>query len=260
MGFWKDIFALQKDVGIANAKYGSFEISIWNIDGKVVAFLSNDENSRLKAFDRREIDLSEYNGVLPENFFDFDIERLKLQYRQEDFIGTVTDNDEKEDITDELLDLFGLREANHNLIYSTTMKSVKESDYYSHRECFPSEWEDTFVDKEYYFVISEDVGLRGKNDDGTEFTYENGYWQINSISALDAKVFYEEVICKNYDWFKDCDWEMGMQNLDCTYLFRKYTELEKMREPEIVKQFEDKYEKYLWGKKCFQQINTDDFV
>ena len=253
MNFLKSILSLQKG-------YVNLEISVWYIDGKVIAFLSNDENGKLKCFDRREIDLSEYNNILPETFFDIDVEHLKWQYRQEDFIGTVTDKDEKEDITDELLDLFGLREANHNLIYSTAMKSVKESDYYSHRECFPFEWEDTFLNKEYYFVINEDVGLRGKNDDGTEFVYENGYWQINSISALDAKVFYEEMVCKNYEWFNQCDWEIGMQNLDCSYLFRKYTELEKIREPEIVKQFKDKCEKYLRGKKCFQQIVVDDFV
>ena len=250
------LYQLQKATG--KTKYFTFEMSVWNIEGKVVAFLSAREEE-IKAFDRREINLSETQGRLPASFFDIEAKLLEYEYRKADFIGEVGDEDERLEWTDELLDLFGLREINHNLIFSTEMTSVKESDYYNHRDCFPADWEDCFTVKDYYFCIQNDVGLRGKNEDGTEFVYKDGYWLIHSISALDAQQFYEKVICMNTGYGRDYSWECGMLGLDCDFLFRGPTQEELANDPATARKFAEYTEKYITGKTCFGEVNIEDF-
>ena len=253
MNLLKTLFELQEAAGIKDKKCMTFEMSVWNIDGKAVSFLVSYDDG-VKCFDRRELDFPETGGKLPENFFDYEVKRLELTYRSEGIMGEVTAKDGNEEWTDEVVDLFGLREINHNLIFCTDMKSVRESDYYNYRENFPAGWEDTFKLKDYYFYIGEDVGLRGKNEDGSEFAYENGYWQISSISGMDAMKFYEEKVCGNYCWDIGSSWEIGMKHLDCSKMFRGATETEKLRDPDIEAQMADYFAKYIAGKKCFGKI------
>lgn len=255
--FLNTLAQLQKATG--KTKYFNFEMSVWNIEGKAVAFLAVWDEHGIKAFDRKELALEETNGRLPKTFFDVEEKLLEYEYRKANFIGEVGDEDENIGWTDELLDLYGLREINHNLIFSTDMTSVKESDYYNHRDCFPADWEDCFETKDYFFCIKNDVGLRGKNDDGTTFVYKDGYFLIHSVSALDAQQFYEKVICLNSEYGKDYAWECGMLGLDCDFLFCGATAEELASDPAMAKKFAEYEAKYVTGKKCFGEANVDEF-
>ena len=257
-GFIEALEKLQKAVGIDKAKHlTGFEMSVWYIEGKVVSFLSTMKDGTLRVYDRREVDLSKSDGRLPKTFFDVEEKLLEYDYRCSDIIGTVTDDDSNEEFVEELLDLHGYRSINHNLIFSTDMNSVTESDYYAYRECFPADWEDCCAEKDYYFCITKDVGLRGKDENGKEFKYENGYWKIRAISFLDAHRFYEHIICSNFDYDKDYAWEIGLLNLDCDKVFRGVT-ADEYSDENAVKQFEEYKAKYLTGRKCFGNYSVKE--
>ena len=250
----KSLFDIQKGFGM-NAKHLSFDMSIWYVDGKVVSFLSSDEGGTMKVFNRKEVDLSKWNGRLPKSFFETDVKCLENEYIQENAKRNYTDDDENKEWTNELLDLYGFNGAKHRLIYSTDMRSMKESDYYLYRECFPADWEDCFEEKDFYFVITDDVGLRGTDENGKTFKYTDGYFKVRAISFRDAYRFYEIAVCKNMDYDKDYTWECGLLNLNCDKVFRDVLESERSDE-RYVKQFEEFKAQYITGKKCFGEFNA----
>ena len=251
----KAMFNVQNEIN-GKAIHAIFDMSIWYIDGKMVAFLSSDEGGTMRVFDRKEIDMSKWNGRLPKSFFETDIKFIQNDFTKEIAECDWTDEDEKSEWTNELLDLYGFNGVNHNLIYSTDMHSYTESDYYKYRERFPADWEDCFELKDFYFVITKDVGLCGEDENGKTIKYTDGYFKVRAISFLDAHRFYECAICKRTDYYKDYSWQCGLLSLDCDKVFRDVLESERSDE-RYVKQFEEFKAQYITGKKCFGEFNAN---
>ena len=93
--FLNTLAQLQKATG--KTKYFNFEMSVWNIEGKAVAFLAVRDENGIKAFDRKELAFEETNGRLPKTFFDVEEKLLEYEYRKANFIGEVGDEDENID-------------------------------------------------------------------------------------------------------------------------------------------------------------------
>ena len=236
--------------------YTSFEISVWYSEGKAVLYLGSTDYDETVCFHKDYFDFEDTNGNLPENFFDDITENIKNVFRQP---LPVACQYVKEDLSKELAGLYANRDKAHNLIWNTKMFSVKESDYYNYRELFPSDWEDCFEYKEYFFVLLKDRGLKMKDADGNIMDCNDGYIQISAMSIIDARTFYEEWLCRNLNWRYEQAWFLGPEKMDCDKIISAITKKKRERYPEHVKAIEECHRQYglFSEKKCYQRVEID---
>ena len=237
--------------------YATYELSVWYSEGKAVLYFGNRDYNETVCFHKEYIPFERTNGMLPENFFDDLTENMKDAYKQ--FVPTPKSYVDAE-LSEELTNLYANRGTAHNLIWNSSMFSVKESDYYNHRDLFPSDWEDCFQYKEYFFVLLKDRGFKMKDEDGNIMNCNDGYIQISAISLIDAKTFYEEWLCHNMKWRGEQVWAISHEPMDCDKIIPAITRTKRERYPEDVKVIEGYHRQYglFSGKKCYQRVVIDE--
>ena len=233
--------------------YTIFDLSVWYVDGRIMIYTESSAPGELVAF-RRDVFMEDSDGdILPENFFDDGVTRIKEFYRR---IPCFTDSMVDKELTNELRKLYEDRDKNRNLIYSTRMFSVEESDYYLHREVFPDTWEDCFKEKDYIFYLGEDCSLRCRDKDDKEVIFTDGYFRINAISLMDSKVFYEEEVCHNREWRSRQKWSLSQEPIDCTKIIPVLTPTIRARYPKAAEKIDELHSEYgiCSDKECFAEL------
>ena len=235
--------------------YATFELSVWFVNGQAVLYFGNSDYDEIVAFKKEILPFARTNGNLPENFFDDITENMKDAFKQ--FVPTPASYIDEE-LSKELKELYDERSDKHNLIWNSKMFSIKESDYYLHRELFPKDWEDCFQNKEYFFVLLKDRGFKMKVDDEI-VNCNDGYIQISAMSLMDAKTFYEEWLCHNTKWRGEQVWAISHEPMDCDSIIPAITRTKRERYPEDVKVIEGYHRAFglFSGKKCYQRIVID---
>ena len=200
--------------------YLSLYFSVWFEDGEIVMYAGAHDKDARRIFARQVLKFEMSNDNLPEYFFDEIVDTMKADLKE---VGGISSEYINEEYTGRLQELYDNRDKAHNLIFDSDWFSVKESDYFTHRDLFPVEWEECFKPKDYIFYVNNE---------------KKGYYQIRDISAMDAKLHFEHDICGNTEWERSQCWDIGMNECDYESMIPAVTDTKRERFPGFVRMLE----------------------